>query len=107
MWWGSRQPIENKTMQAIITKYIAPTNCRGSRVKAECERGQITIGWDHALDSAENHVAACKALRLKFAQEDEKKYGQPISENEWMRPMAYGASKNRRGYVFCFANELV
>ena len=94
-------------MQAITTKYIGPTNCNGSRVKAECERGQITIGWDDALNSEENHVAACKALRLKFAKEDAKEYGQPISENGWMRPMAYGSPKNGRGYVFCFAHELV
>lgn len=94
-------------MQAISTKYIGPTNYKGSRVKAECERGQITIEWDDALNTEENHIAACKALRLKFANEDAKEYGQPISDNPWMRPMAYGSPKSGRGYVFCFACDLV
>lgn len=102
------QTLENtETMQAITTKYISPTNHKGSRVKAECERGQITIDWDDALNATENHIAACKALRLKFAKEDEKEYGQPVSENPWLRPMAYGSPKSGRGYVFCFACELV
>lgn len=53
-------------MQAITTKYLGPTNHRGSRVKATCEAGSVIVGWDHALDSQGNHDAACRAMALKM-----------------------------------------
>lgn len=44
---------------AIVTKFLGPTNTRGSRVKATTPSGQsVTIGWDHALDSDANHTRA-------------------------------------------------
>ncbi len=49
--------------QAIVTKFLGPTNCRGSRVKATSASGHtLTVSWDHALDSDANHIAAAKAL---------------------------------------------
>jgi hypothetical protein len=53
-------------MQAIETKYHGPTNCRGSRIKASCEAGSVTVGLDHALNIAQNHAAACAALLRKL-----------------------------------------
>jgi hypothetical protein len=35
--------------QAIQTKWLGPTNFRGSRVKAFCEAGSLTMGWEHGL----------------------------------------------------------
>jgi len=52
--------------QAIETKYLGPTNSRGSRIKASCAAGSITVSYDHAKDIAENHEAALCALRLKL-----------------------------------------
>ncbi|MDK4729358.1 hypothetical protein [Rhizobium phaseoli] len=52
--------------QAITTKFFGPTNYRGSRVKATAEAGSITVSWDHALNSEQNHDAAAKALAEKF-----------------------------------------
>jgi hypothetical protein len=52
--------------QAIVTKYIGPTNFRGSRVKATCQAGSLTIPWDDALNADGNHRAACNALRMKL-----------------------------------------
>lgn len=57
-------------MTAIETRYLGPTNCRGSRVKAVATGSrmighpdiQITLGWDDALDSEQNHRAAAEAL---------------------------------------------
>ena len=49
-------------MQAIITKYLCPTDHRGSRVKASCQAKTMTISWDDALDVEENHRDA--ALQL-------------------------------------------
>ncbi len=53
-------------MQAIVTKYISPTNTKGGRVKASCQAGSITLGWDHSLNPWHNHQAAAKALATKM-----------------------------------------
>lgn len=52
--------------QAITTKYLGPSNVRGSRVKARAEAGSVTLSWDDALNEAENHRAAAVALCKKF-----------------------------------------
>jgi len=52
--------------QAITTKYIGPTDHRGSRVKATAQAGSIVVGWDDALDSDDNHTAAARALARKY-----------------------------------------
>jgi hypothetical protein len=49
-------------MQAIITKYLGPTNFRGSRIKASCQAKSVTMSWDHALNPSSNHLAA--AIKL-------------------------------------------
>lgn len=52
--------------QAITTKYLGPTDCRGSRVNARAQAGAITISWDDALDSDDNYAAAAKALAARY-----------------------------------------
>lgn len=52
--------------QAIVTKFIGPTNYKGSRVKATADAGSITLHWDDALNSEDNHERAALALVLKF-----------------------------------------
>lgn len=49
-------------MQAIITKYLGPTNRRGSRIKATCNTKTITVEYDDALSLDGNHEAAFRAL---------------------------------------------
>lgn len=51
----------------IITRYLGPTNYRGSRVVATHKRDsettwRITLSWDHALTDSQNHQAAAMAL---------------------------------------------
>lgn len=53
-------------MQAITTKYLGPTNFRGSRVKAMCQAGSLILNWDDALDTNPNHDRAAIALRNKL-----------------------------------------
>ena len=53
-------------MQAIVTKFIAPSNVKGSRIKATCQAGSATLQWDHALDPYGNHLTAAKALATKY-----------------------------------------
>lgn len=54
-------------MNAIQTKYIGPTNYRGSRVKASTESGAtLTVGWNHGVTHDENHRLAAFALAKKL-----------------------------------------
>ncbi len=72
-------------MVAIKTKYLGPTNFRGSRVKAKTDCQQITINWDCALNSEENHQRAAQALCDKMG---------------WTGKLATGSFGN--GYFHCF-----
>lgn len=84
--------------QAIFTKYIPCTNHRGSRIKAMCDRGSITIDYDHG--SSNPHKVAVLALVRKFMIEDEKEYGTKPSENPWRGPWMEGGLPNNGGSVF-------
>lgn len=74
--------------QAIVTKYLGPTDSRGARVKASAEAGSVSVPWDYELDAADNHIAAAE----KYAQ----KYG-------WDGAWFGGGTKD--GYVFVNAVE--
>ncbi len=53
-------------MQAITTKYIGPSNVRGSRVKATALGGSVTLGWNDSLNSDANHKCAAQVLANKL-----------------------------------------
>lgn len=72
-------------VQAITTKYIGPTNTRGSRIKAKAFAGSITVHYDHALNIEENHANAAKALADKY---------------EWRGTWFQGGLPEDCGYVF-------
>jgi hypothetical protein len=72
--------------QAIVTKYIGPTNSKGARVKATAEAGSITLSWDHALNAGDNHRTAAEALAKKFHWPYERLIG--------------GGMPNNSGYCF-------
>lgn len=78
--------------QAITTKFLGPTNFRGSRVKATCQAGSVTISWDHATGSEENHLAAAKALCDKY---------------DWGDPVAAGALPDGTGNCYVLTNEVL
>ena len=75
-------------VQAILTKYIGPSNVRGSRIKATASAGSVTVGYNHALNTEDNHKAAAEALRDKFG---------------WKGDMAQGGLEN--GYAFVFTSR--
>ena len=59
----------------IKTKYIGPTNYRGSRIKAIHKRDSEntfskTISWDYALESPDNHLEAAKALMEEWEMKE-------------------------------------
>ena len=53
-------------MQAIVVKYLGPTNARGSRYKATAQAGSVTVECDSRLNEEENARAACDALLHKL-----------------------------------------
>ncbi len=49
--------------QAILTRYLGPTNHRGARVIATAGGGlKLTLSWNHALNEQRNHQAAARTL---------------------------------------------
>lgn len=75
-------------MQAIQTKYLPATNFKGSRIKAWCERGSITISYPDELSGDACHIAAANALVAKFVKEDLARYGS--NRNPWEGPRVCG-----------------
>jgi hypothetical protein len=52
--------------QAIITKWLGPTNFKPGRIKATADAGSLTMSWDHGLNADANHRKAAEALRNKL-----------------------------------------
>ena len=79
-------------MQSITTKFIGPTNSRGSRVTAKTSGGErIILDWNDALGVEQNHVAAAMHLCKKLDWTDDT--------------MVYGESPDGKGYTFVFVRE--
>lgn len=83
-------------MIAIHTKYIGPTNTRGSRIKAYTRSGfSATIPYPHELSYERCHFEAVKALVKKH-------------NLDWnLDNMRFGDSADGKGYVFCFDHSIV
>jgi hypothetical protein len=81
-------------MQAIQTKYMGPTNTKGSRIKATCAAGSVTIDYPHELTGMDCHAAAAKALVYKMGWNDPQ-YGGLL-----------GGQLQNGDYAFVFNNEL-
>jgi len=75
--------------QAIVTKWHGPTNYSGSRIKAKAAAGSITVPWDYALNVADNHTAAARAL---------------VEKLEWAGVWSGGGMPSGDGYVFVDAS---
>jgi len=81
-------------MIAIETKYIAPTNTRGSKIKAfTCNGHSASVSYYYAPSNEALHFEAVKALVKKY-------------NLDWdISKMTYGGTKT--GYVFCFPNSTI
>lgn len=74
-------------MKAIQTKFLGPTNFKGSRVKAfDLDGNSTTLSYDHGLNTDEMHAKAARTLRDKMG---------------WRGSMIGGYVKN--GMVFVFS----
>lgn len=74
-------------MQAIVTRYIGPTDTKGARIKATAYAGSVTIPWSAELDIYENHYKAAMCLAFKFA---------------WEGKLVGGSMPDDKGYAFVF-----
>jgi hypothetical protein len=53
--------------QTIQTKYISPTNFKGTRIKASTSSGiSIMRSYDYALNIGENHAKVARELQEKM-----------------------------------------
>ena len=75
----------------IRTKYLGPTNSRGSRFKATSSSGEsATVSDDYSLNSDKNHLRAALALCKKL---------------NWKGCLQQYADNN--GYVFVFDGKCI
>ena len=56
-------------MQAIITKYLSPTDHKGTRIKATCAGGSVTVPYRYESDDTASHREAAWALVAKMGWE--------------------------------------
>src|SRR5574343_267845 len=75
--------------QAIVTKFIGPTNIKGSRVSAKCMAGRIIMDWDHRYGVDKNHQLAAMKLVKKLGWDAHTK------ESQWR-----GGAMPDGGYCF-------
>ena len=83
-------------MQSIETRFIGPTNSRGSRYKAIAGDGgkgfTLTVEADYRLGSEENHARAARLLIQKLGWFHDESRGDRYAD--WY------AGGTSRGYVF-------
>jgi hypothetical protein len=80
-------------MKVIKTKYVKPTDTKGSRIKAIAGCFSVIVPYDYALSDVDLHYSAVKALVLKH------KLDWDISD------MGYGSDNG--GYYFTFKDSKV
>ena len=61
--------MKHAIMQAIEVKYLAPTNTRGSRLKATAAAGSITVAFDYGSDCPELDAAWSLMNKLGWNKE--------------------------------------
>ena len=82
-------------MQTITTKFIGPTNTKGSRIMVKSWLKNKSFGWDHALNSEANHKAAAQQLvDVLNADRVSKGYG----DFQWTI-IAAGSMPDGKGYA--------
>jgi hypothetical protein len=79
-------------MQAIQTKYMGPTNTKGSRIKATCAAGSVTIDYPHELSGMDCHAKAAYALLAKMHW-DYKLVGGQLANGDYAFVMVDQASE--------------
>lgn len=87
-------------MQTVITKYLAPTNTLGSRIKVISGWGSKTYSYEYDVDCPHRH-----AFNLFLAEQNKvmaEKYPdcQAAVDGEWWKLVACADSLDNRGLTF-------
>lgn len=82
-------------LQAIVTKYHAPTNYRGARISARADAGRVSVVYDHGKSPEANHAGAAQALAYDCGWTTEK----------GRAPLVGGALPANAGYVFVMPRD--
>ena len=75
--------------QAIETRYVGPTNTRGSRIRAAAQAGSLSVDYDPRLGIDANHARAAEALASRYG---------------WTGKLIGGGLADGRGNVFVFVD---
>jgi hypothetical protein len=54
--------IASAFMQAIETRWLGPTDTKGSRIVARCDARRLVVSWDHGQSQEQNHRDAARKL---------------------------------------------
>lgn len=93
-------------MVAIITKYVGPTNHRGSRIIVKSNAGKvsrISVSYDHALDIEENHIAAAHEYARRNDWLEQPNCCSATTPCAHYGRLAHGATAD--GYAFVFVKD--
>ena len=71
--------------EAIFTKILPATNYKGTKVKAKCSLGEITLGFSYTGNSKSEQERAVHALMLKLSMHN--------------NPYTIHSAETREGYV--------
>ena len=85
-------------MQTITTKYLAPTNTRGSRIKVTGAWGSKTYSYDYSAE--EPHKAAFEEYLSMLNKNMAEKYGSECPVDGWFKLVAWAGLPDQRGCAF-------
>lgn len=83
-------------MQTVITKYLAPTNTRGSRIKVISWQGSKTYSYDYAAN--EPHTAAFNQWLSEKNEQMRKEHG--YETDDFFKLIARGDLPDNTGCAF-------
>jgi hypothetical protein len=69
--------------QAIITKWLGPTDHKDARIRATCQAGSVTRDWDSNHDITANHRAAARKLLGKLGWTDATYHGGVLPNGDY------------------------
>ncbi len=84
-------------VKIIETKFIGPTNTRGSRIVAQdSNKNKITVNYEHSLSVEDNHVQACHDLLYKLSG---------FNPDSMLVVDSMGSSISGKGFVFSIRRD--
>ena len=58
----------------IVSKFIAPTNTKGSRIQVKSWKRTTYFNWDHTLSVELNHITAIREHIARISEEALREY---------------------------------